>query len=431
MKPSILVSVLLLQALLISAQSRYQNVMIMQQSGLNYPPCEPSISISKKDPSRMVAGAVLRYVSVSTDSGQTWKTKKMRSRHGVYGDPCIVSDANGRFHYFHLSDPTGLGWASPKILDRIVCQSSRRGGKGWTRGSSIGMNHPKDQDKEWVTYDPVNDQLIATWTQFDEYNNPSPECQSNILISVSKKGKTWSETATLSTLPGNCLDNSGTAEGVTTDVDGDGNIYAVWSIDGKLVMVIGFVDKATGQITGFSEERVIVDSLANWAFEIPGLGRANGMPIIKCDRSGGPNHGTLYVNWADQRNGAEDTDIWLIKSADQGKTWSDPIRINNDPPGRHQFFTWMDIDQTTGRLYFVFYDRRNHDDNQTDVYLAKTEDGGETIVNERISERPFDPAKSGFFGDYNNICVEQGVVRPIWARSDNGKKSIWTAIISD
>ena len=86
----------------VSSQSSYENVKIFEpSSNLSYAPCEPSIAISKSDPSKMVAGAVLKYVSISSDSGKTWKTDRLKSRFGVYGDPCIVSDIDGRFHYFH------------------------------------------------------------------------------------------------------------------------------------------------------------------------------------------------------------------------------------------------------------------------------------------------------------------------------------------
>lgn len=405
--------------------------MIYEQSALGYAPCEPSIAINQANPNYMVAGAVLKYVFISADSGKTWKSDKMKSRFGVYGDPCIISDNSGKFYYFHLSDPSGRGWASPKLLDRIVCQYSNSNGKRWSRGSSIGHNPPKDQDKEWATYDPINDRLIATWTQFDQYNDPSPSCESNILLSTSKMGALWSEPTIVSIVPGNCIDDSQTAEGATSDVDSEGNMYTAWSMDGKIRLSIGYTDKTTGEITGFSDEIIAVESLAHWDFKIPGLGRANGMPILKCDRSKGPNHGTLYINWADQRNGDTDTDIWLVKSIDKGLTWSEPIRVNDDNPGAHQFFTWMDIDQSTGRLYLVFYDRRNYSDNQTDVYLAISKDGGRTFINKRISERPFTPPGFGFFGDYNNISVVNGVVRPIWTHYENGKQSIWTALIND
>lgn len=416
---------------LAQGQTNFKNVKIYEATGLNYQPCEPSIAISKINPNIMVAGAVLKYVSRSEDGGRTWTTKKMRSRHGVYGDPCLVSDMDGRFHYFHLSDPTGLGWGSPWILDRIVCQTSRNNGKRWSRGSSIGLNRPKQQDKEWVTYDPVFDRLIATWTQFDKYGDESLDCESNIMWSISSNGKRWSDPVKLNAQSGNCVDDSQTTEGATSDVDEFGNIYTAWSHDGQIVVVISHVNQTTGKITGLSDEIIAVDSAANWAFDIPGLGRANGMPILKCDRSGGENHGAIYINWSDQRSGKDDTNIWLVKSVDYGKTWSKPIRVNDNIDKSHQFFTWMDIDQLNGNLHFVFYDRRNHDGTMTDVYWAKTTDGGLSFTNTRISESPFDPAGARFFGDYNNICVYNGIIRPIWTRNDDGVQSIWTAIIDE
>jgi hypothetical protein len=153
------------------------------------------------------------------------------------------------------------------------------------------------------------------------------------------------------------------------------------------------------------------------------------MPITSCDLSGGPHHGTIYINWSDQRNGTTDTDVWLVKSTNGGQNWSSPKRVNNDPAGKQQFFTWMDIDQTTGYLYIVFYDRRNHANNLTDVYIARSTDGGISFENIKISATPFLPVGSSFFGDYSNISVHNNKVRPIWTRADGSSKSVWTAPI--
>lgn len=166
-----------------------------------------------------------------------------------------------------------------------------------------------------------------------------------------------------------------------------------------------------------------------WDIDIPGIKRANGMPITCCDISNSPYNGTIYVNWGDQRNGEDDTDIWLSKSTDGGDTWSEALRVNNDPPGKQQFFSWMTIDQTNGDIYIVFYDRRNYDDNNTDVYIAKSSDGGETFENILISESSFYPDNPYFFGDYNNITAHNGQVRPTWTRADGAFLSIWTAIV--
>ncbi|MEZ5146518.1 MAG: sialidase family protein [Bacteroidales bacterium] len=67
------------------------------------------------------------------------------------------------------------------------------------------------------------------------------------------------------------------------------------------------------------------------------INRCNGLPITVCDLSGGPNNGTIYINWSDQSNGEDDTDVWVVKSTDGGDTWSEPMRVNDDPPGKQQF----------------------------------------------------------------------------------------------
>ena len=164
------------------------------------------------------------------------------------------------------------------------------------------------------------------------------------------------------------------------------------------------------------------------------------MPVTMVDHSDGPYRGRIYINWTDVRNGEADHDVFVTWSDDRGETWSAPMRVNDDPAGAQQFFTWMTVDPVTGFIHVVFYDRRAaHADHpntgdlrrrDTDVYLATSEDGGETWTNWCISEESFRPGAKGiFFGDYNNIVAYDGKVRPIWTREDRGILSVWTAII--
>ncbi len=89
------------------------------------------------------------------------------------------------------------------------------------------------------------------------------------------------------------------------------------------------------------------------------------------------------------------------------------------------------MDQTTGYLYCIFYDRRNHADFSTDVVLAYSRDGGETWTNVKVSDSPFLPSQNVFFGDYNNIDSHDGRIAMIWTRMDNFKTSVWASIIED
>ena len=103
--------------------------------------------------------------------------------------------------------------------------------------------------------------------------------------------------------------------------------------------------------------------------------------------------------------------------------------MNDDKKGRQQFFPWLAIDQVTGHLYVVFYDRRNHTDEKTDVYVAVSQDGAKSFKNLKVSTKPFLPNSLVFFGDYNHISAHDGVVRPIWTRLDGVNLSVWTAIM--
>jgi hypothetical protein len=89
----------------------------------------------------------------------------------------------------------------------------------------------------------------------------------------------------------------------------------------------------------------------------------------------------------------------------------------------------MSVDPFTGGIHIVFYDRRSHTDETTNVYVASSFDGGETFTNLLVSESPFLPQGTVFFGDYNNISAVDGHVRPIWTREDNNVLTIWTALI--
>jgi hypothetical protein len=79
----------------------------------------------------------------------------------------------------------------------------------------------------------------------------------------------------------------------------------------------------------------------------------------------------------------------------------------------------------------VYYDRRAYDDLQTDVYMAYSTDGGSSFKEVKISESPFIPTETKFFGDYNNIDAHKGIITPIWTRMDNGRTSVWTSVIVD
>jgi hypothetical protein len=409
-------SILFFLLLSLSSFCQFQNLMIGDS---NYPE-EPSLAISPKNPAVMVAGSNIDNYYYSGDGGLTWQAGILSSAYGVWGDPCIIADTIGNFYFFHLSNPPG-----GNFIDRIVCQKSIDGGQTWTSESYTGLNGSKDQDKEWAVVDPNTNNIYVCWTQFDQYQSTNPLDSSNILFSRSVDGGvTWSASRRINQKAGDCLDQDNTVEGAVPAVGPAGEIYVAWAGSQGIV----FNRSLDQGNTWLDVDIFISDIPGGWDYAIPGIYRANGLPVTCCDLSKGPHRGNIYINWSDQRNGNFDTDVWFIRSTDGGLHWDERKRVNNDPPGKQQFLTWMTVDQSTGFIYFVFYDRRAYDDDRTDVYLAVSRDGGETFENIKLSDTPFLPHASVFFGDYTNISAEGNVVRPIWARLNGNELSVWTAL---
>ena len=408
----------------LSVQAQFKLVQLPAPDDIvyEYSQVEPSIAINPLKPKVMAAGSVLSDYYYSKNGGKSWKSKTLKSPYGVYGDPVLMFDTKGRVYYFHLASYKDVH------LDRIVCQSADKVCDDFTEGSFPKPNGTKVQDKHWTVINQENNEIYMTWTQFDAYDSDDPADSSIIVFSKSAdQGKTWSDPLRISKYGGDCKDGDETVEGAVPAVGPNGEIYVTWTGPKGLVMQ----KSIDGGTTWLTEEKSLEQQFGGWDLSIPGIYRANGLPILKCDLSDGSNRGTLYLNWCDQKNGEDDTDVWIMKSTDGGTTWSERIKVNQDVSARHQFFTWLAVDQSSGFLYTVYYDRRNYTDTQTDVYLSVSRDGGKTFTDTKVSDSPFIPDGEIFFGDYLNIDAVQGHIRPIWPRMDNGKISLWIAMISE
>lgn len=402
--------------------SQIENVVLPKpkQSNYGFSQVEPSIYINPKDTSEIIAGSVLYDYYYSKDGGRTWKSKIMNSKVGVWGDPCMLIDTAGNYYYFHLSKGKGGEW-----LDRMVCQKATKI-SGNFNGGTFTETNGKVHDKEWAVVNWKNNEIYMTWTQFDKYDSSNPEDSSHIVFSKSNDAaETWSTPKRISKNGGDCTDGDQTAEGAVPAVGPNGEIFTCWSRNDTL-----WFNKSTdGGETWLEEEKAISEHVGGWDMEVFGIKRCNGMPVTHCDLSDSKYRGRIYVNFADKRNGEENSDIFLIYSDDQGETWSEPIRVNQDKSKKEQFFTWMCVDQTTGYLYFVYYDRRDQKKGKTDVYAAISRDGGASFTELKISKEPFQPNSAVFFGDYTNIHAHQGMVRPIWTSVNGLKITLYTAIL--
>ena len=393
--------------------AQYTNVLIDNGGGPN----EPSIAIDPVNPSRVYAGSNLNNRYRSIDGGATWISGALSSSFGTAGDPCLTADSAGNLFYFHLTNS----------LDKVVCQKSINGGLTYNNGSYTWNNNTLLQDKEWATVDPHTGNLYVTWSEYDNGFNPGPTDSSRIFFAKSTDhGSTFTNGVRLNEISGDCLYLDITdphplvgpnGELFVTFMDSAGirfnksvDFGATWLASQPLIAPVGYIR---------------YDS-------VPGVNRIRSMPYSACDRSTGAHHGSLYVSWADQRNGMNNSDVFFIKSTDGGNTWTAPLKINSDNSDHQQYRNAMTVDQTSGYIYIVYYDRRNYINNDsTDVFLARSTDGGTTWTDVKISNSGFYSPGIAFDGDYIDIAAHAGIVRPVWTRTDNFVTSIWTCLYNE
>jgi hypothetical protein len=215
-------------------------------------------------------------------------------------------------------------------------------------------------------------------------------------------GRTFSAPLEISDETGDARDSDNTVEGVVPVAGPNGDVYVAWAGPKGL-----YFDKSVDGGWTFARDILITAMQGGWDLPVPGLERHNGMPVTAVDLSDGPHKGTVYVNWIDERNG--DPDVFVASSKDGGRTWSAPVRVNDDPKGAAQMFTWIAVDPVDGSLNLVFHDRRGQQGTTTGVTLARSVDGGKTFANIALPVTPFDCcARSSFFGDYNGIDAYGG-----------------------
>src|SRR5437899_2633424 len=149
-----------------------------------------------------------------------------------------------------------------------------------------------------------------------------------------------------------------------------------------------------------------------WKGDEPDI-KLEDMPRIWADtQPASPHRGNLYIAWIEWQ-----IDKSIARSSDDGKTWTSPQRVNDDPlhDGADQFLQWMAVDPTDGAVYVQFYDRRDDPANRrTLVTLARSGDGGRTFVNYRWSDEPFE-GENAFLGDYEWLTAYGGHAYGIWA----------------
>ena len=400
--------------------AQFKNVKLVSPWTEPDPLFSPTLSISKSNPKSIVINVGNERILASTDGGENWEEKKTKPSTGASQSSVLYNSKGGLFQ-FQLSSST-----NQKLPDQLTSREWKVEGNDWENPVTIAATPSVHLDHPTATGHVKRGTLAMTWTQFDNYGSDDANCQSNIFFSRSGNGNRWSKPVQINESPGDCADDDFTAKGAKPVIGTDDKIYVTWANRGNIYFDRSFDEGANW----LQNDLVIAKQEGGWKFDISSVGNNVSLPILAIDNNLSRFHGQLYVVWADQKNGHDDTDVWLIRSMNRGDYWSKPLRVNKDSSRTHQFAPSVCVDPTNGYVYIAYYDRRNYEDDQTDVYLSYSSDGANTFSEVKISENYFIPEGKNFTG-HIALDVNGGNLVAVWARSDHGETSLWTCRLKD
>jgi hypothetical protein len=356
----------------------------------------------------------------------------------LLGDPLLSCTGRQTFYYGSLAIDTNAGGSGDSGISVSVSTDG-----GQTFGPAVMAAEKSTDthflDKPWMdaepgpTASPGDDVVHVTYTDFD-FSSTSTACGEDLRTAIeyvrsTDGGVTWSAPLVLDEVCGEPFVQGSQVESGPGD-----SVFVAWerydSITDRDLRV-----RRSGDLGESFEPAVVVDEVTpvGDSFLVQGFFRAFlDLQGLAVDESGRASAGTLYVSWHDGRNnqqpdplggclGPEDAvycfgDVLLSRSADGGRTWSDPVRVNDDDPrlGIDQLFPALGVDRS-GTVYTAFYDKRRDNRNVLmDVVVAGSRDGGRTWTNTRTTQAPF-PAVVGqdgvvnpvYMGDYNAVEPDQ------------------------
>ncbi|MDX6706231.1 MAG: hypothetical protein QOI48_2077 [Solirubrobacteraceae bacterium] len=321
----------------------------------------------------------------------------------VNGGPNAPRDGKtGTMYVCWSLDGTG-----PIPLQQIVLMRSTDGGKTWG-GLVPGDNIPLPLSQKTlisgigchIAIGPRSE-VYVTW--YDNQLNALMQVKSN------NRGRLFSLAVPIAGIAGvNAAFAGETFRNLSlpsTAVDARGTVYVVAaSRDGKGTPLLGNLPSIGQKI---KRGELSVDGLQE---------------LLKTDDANDVA-GKDYLAGGDGLGPLSGADIVLFKSTNGGASYTGPVRVNQDPRNgdADQFQPWLAV-TPSGQINVSYFDRRNDPANYfIDTWLSRSEDGGRTFTDRRVSSRSWDPAVNAptsvsgkFIGDYQGLVADDEVAIPFW-----------------
>ena len=362
-------------------------------------------------------------IYTTTNGGTTWQgndtcTGEPIAFHG--GDPGITIDKNGTFILTRLGRSPFVGLYSHYSYDK---------GQTWSLQKVISTD---DLERASLTTDvgPASLYYGRSYAAYVKFASPFP-----LMFAYTNNGaQTW-------TTPKQVNNPTNRSAGGDLAIGLNGKVYLCWAgvtdtSPFKEIMV-GFAKSSNGggdwQVT---ENAFSVNGITGILSNKNNI-RVNGLPTVAVDTTNGPHRGNIYIvtGQKDHAPAGTDPDIILYRSTDDGLTWSEGIRVNQDAlnNGKTQYFPNIHIDKF-GAVNIIFYDDRTTTNDSTGVFLARSLDGGATWKEVEISDHHFEPAPigglgQGYQGDVIDLTSTDSKIWTVWMDNSTGTYQIWTVPI--
>lgn len=371
----------------------------------------PTVTISRKDTKALTVKGAGNTFYLSNDAGVTWQSTTVTGMDGADW-MTLCSDSKGNLVAVY-SLPVDNHF-------RVMISESKDNGKAWSAGVAVSPNGG-DQKYPSASFD-VKGNLFVTWTETS--TGADGKCESVIMLSTTSNGSKWSKPMRVSQIGGTCEENNQYITGGIPAIAPDGKAFVSWCNDGKIYLDRSFSSNF------WLENDIIVNSITpGWKLNVPGYSYVASPPQLLVDQTKGTYHGCLYFAWSDQKDGEGDTNVWFTRSNNYGDNWASPSKLGAADKKSEQYGSRMAIDQSTGYLYVLFYDRGAHEDDLTDVVLAYSSESGGSFKTTTISETAFLPDDKSGAGVYLDIAAHGGVIVPVWTRTQDNQTSLWTTTI--
>ena len=142
-----------------------------------------------------------------------------------------------------------------------------------------------------------------------------------------------------------------------------------------------------------------------------------------------------YLCSVNRLSNSDSLDVMFARSADEGFTWSSPVRINDDTSSTNwQWFGTMSV-APNGRIDVIWLDTRDNPGTYlSSLYYSYSMDEGVTwSQNERLSAS-FDPhigwPQQQKMGDYFDMISEDDRIHIAWANTLNGEQDVYYGCIT-